>query len=41
MRYKAYEAIINASGNKIQLMWTENDEEGNAKKIALFFSRAK
>lgn len=39
--HNAYEAVINASGNKIQLIRTETDAEGNSHKEALFFSRAK
>ena len=41
VRPRSYQATINATGNKIELLWTEKDEEGNEKEQASYLSRDK
>ena len=39
VQLRAYEATINASGNKIELKWTERDAEGNERIEAFYLAR--
>ena len=41
VQVRAYEATINASGNKIELKWVECDDEGNERTQAYYLSREK
>ena len=41
VRPRSYVATINATGNKIELLWTEEDEDGNEIKKAFYLSRDK
>ena len=41
VRPRTYRATINGSGNKIELKWTEKDEEGNDKEETIYLSRKK